>query len=185
MHEIEAVERVGPLLETADIEHTVYIVYNRKDHGHNVVCARGAAAMPPGTFPILQSALQKLNLCDVATYSMLLYITPVVQKYHARADWLIIDNIIPRMLLVLPGQTMEGIQHSVCVITSATGEQYIADFTIGQFGYDRSMWFTKRSDYHRLVCSGYGEFSVNDEWYEWMDGLTDDTGDQTVLYNCG
>jgi hypothetical protein len=113
---------------------------------------------------------------------MLPYITSVAQRYHARADWLVIDNIMPRMLLVYPGQTKEVIQHSVCVITSATGEQYIADFTIEQFGYDGTMWFTKRSDYHRLVCSVYGGFSADDEWYEWMDGLTDDARDQTFLY---
>jgi hypothetical protein len=177
-----AIERIEPLSETVVMGHPIYTVHTRKDDSQNVVKTRGAAAMPPGTSYLFQSALQKWNLCDVATYSMLPYITPVVQKYHARADWLVIDNVVPRITLVYPGQKVEAIQHSVCLITSATGKQYIADFTIEQFGYDGSMWFTKRSDYHRLVCSGYGGLSADDEWYEWMDGLTDDGSDQTFLY---
>jgi hypothetical protein len=177
-----AIGRIEPLSETVVMGHPIHTVHTRKDDSQNVVKTRGAAAMPPGTSYLFQSALQKLNLCDVATYSMLPYITPVVQKYHARADWLVIDNVVPRITLVYPGQKVEAIQHSVCLVTSATGKQYIANFTIEQFGYDGSMWFTKRSDYHRLVCSGYGGLSADDEWFEWMNGLTDDGSDQTFLY---
>jgi hypothetical protein len=37
--------------------------------------------------------------------------------------------------------------HFVFCITSVRGEQFIADFTIEQFGYHGTDWFTKQTEY--------------------------------------
>lgn len=114
---------------------------------------------------------------------MLPYITEAVYKHRGRADWIVINDLIPRVLYVSPDHEVEVGKHSVCVITSATGEQYVADFTIEQFGYDSAMWFMKRIDYHKWVCNGGCGISASEDWYEWMDMLTGDVEEQPFLYN--
>ncbi|KAH3962148.1 hypothetical protein HBH52_225660 [Parastagonospora nodorum] len=56
----------------------VYTVYSRQDDGLSQIWSRGAAALPRNTPQSSQRALQKFNLCDSATYSMLPYIIQAV-----------------------------------------------------------------------------------------------------------
>jgi hypothetical protein len=70
----------------------------------------------------------------------------------------------------------------VCIVTSAGGEQYIADSTIEQFGFDAEMWFMNRSEYHALVCGG-GGVKVADAWcYDDMHDMTSDVLEKPILY---
>ena len=161
----------------------VYTVYSRGDDGLSQIWARGTAAMPRNAAPKVQRALQKLYLCDMATYSMLPYIKQAVQKVHGRADGIIISNVVPRMLLLYPHMGRVVCEHSVCIIASASGEQYIADFTLEQFGFDPDMWLMKRSDYHDLVCSGLSGVCIDEEWYADMERLTSDVQNEPLLYN--
>jgi hypothetical protein len=41
------------------------------------------------------------------------------------------------------------VRYSVFLITSKTRQQFIADFTIEQFGFKPRMWFIKKEDYVR------------------------------------
>jgi hypothetical protein len=41
------------------------------------------------------------------------------------------------------------VRHSVFLITSKTEQQFIADFTIEQFGFKPQMWFMKKEGYVR------------------------------------
>ncbi|EAT77214.1 hypothetical protein HBI56_179780 [Parastagonospora nodorum] len=51
---------------------------DRQDDGLGQIWSRGAAALPRNTPQSSQCALQKFNLCDSATYSMLPYIIQAV-----------------------------------------------------------------------------------------------------------
>jgi hypothetical protein len=44
--------------------------------------------------------------------------------------------------------------HSFCLITSACGEQFVADFTIEQFGFGSEMVFMRRMEYQDEVYGG-------------------------------
>jgi hypothetical protein len=39
------------------------------------------------------------------------------------------------------------VRYSAFFITTRSGEQFIADFTIEQFGFEPGMWFMKRENY--------------------------------------
>jgi hypothetical protein len=141
-----------------------YTVNSLQDDDLSQIWSRGATALPSNTPLSFQCALQKFNLCDSARYSMLTYIIQAVQKVYGRADGVVIDNVVPRMMLAYPGDEPAVCNHSVCIITSASGEQqYIADFTLEQFGYESESWFLKRSDYHDLVCSEFGRLCIDEE----------------------
>lgn len=118
----------------------------------------------------------------MATYSMLPCITQAVQQVHGRADGIVIKNVVSRMLLTYPLVKPAVCEHSVCIIASTSGEQYIADFTLEQFGFASDMWLMKRSDYHDLVCSGFGGVCIDEEWHAEMERLTSDVQDQLFLY---
>jgi hypothetical protein len=62
--------------------------------------------------------------------------------------------------------------HSVCIVRSATGEQYIADFTIEQFGYPVDMWFMRWSEYRDKVCEDGGELA-DEEWAEYTEEMSE------------
>ncbi|KAH3907597.1 hypothetical protein HBI56_179770 [Parastagonospora nodorum] len=87
------------------------------------------------------------------------------------------------MMLAYSGDEPAVCNHSVCIITSASGEQqYIADFTLEQFGCESESRSLKRSDYHDLVCSEFGGVCIGEEWYAEMERLTSDVQDEPFLY---
>ncbi|KAF2819205.1 hypothetical protein CC86DRAFT_432269 [Ophiobolus disseminans] len=101
---------------------------------------RGAAAFPRDTPRDLQLAISKLDCCDESFI-------------HARVDWLIV-TVTPQILLHYSQNPAALHVHSVILVTSASGNQYIADFSIEQFGFDTEMWFMPRVQYEQRVTDG-------------------------------
>jgi hypothetical protein len=131
----------------AALGYQVFTLYTNGLYPH---CARGPAAFPADTHPALQLSILKINTCDLAVHSLLPYLTIALQKLRACADWLVVDASPKCMFHYFPEQVQQGL-HSVFIITSATGNQYIADFTLEQFGFDANMWFMKKNDYYDQV----------------------------------
>lgn len=62
----------------------------------------------------------------------------------------------------------EVCQHSYLLITSATGRQYVADFTLEQFGFETEMWFCVREEYEAMSrvkwCEEVSEAFIESHW---------------------
>jgi len=93
----------------------------------------------------LQDAYLKLNSCDFALESMIESINSKLQGFGAKAEWLLVHARAKFLLKYSENDTTPW--HSVFGITSANGAQFIADFTIEQFGHSRHSWFLTQSDY--------------------------------------
>ena len=79
------------------------------------------------------------NQCDFALDTMFKPIREKLRTIGARADWLNVD-IAPKFLLTFAGEKVEKFAHLVMDVTTSCGNQYIVDFTLEQFGYDRGDW---------------------------------------------
>jgi hypothetical protein len=70
-------------------------------------------------------------------------IREALRPIGATVDWLIVFPL--RRTYIHHSahpRTFEEVLHSVFAITTADREQYVADFTIEQFGYSAADWFT-------------------------------------------
>lgn len=134
---------------------TTYIVYEERRPRSRPRWAKGREIFPPGTPAELQTAIMKQDTCYVSVLSFLPHITDALQKIRARVDWLC-GYVKPRILIHYSDMDLEKVaMHSVFGITSSGGEQYIADFTIEQFGHNDDCWFTLKPDYlDRFVEDG-------------------------------
>jgi hypothetical protein len=111
------------------------------------VTSAGALAYPPGTPTHIRRQSQKFNWCDNSIKIFLYYLLPLMQEIGAKIEWLTVTSN-PRVVYHwFNCSPRPDIRHSVFLITSRTGEQYVADFTIEQFGFEEEMWFTKREEY--------------------------------------
>jgi hypothetical protein len=112
--------------------------------------ARGPAALPADTSPALQLSILKINMYDLAVHPALPYLTTALQKICARVAWLVVGATSKCMFHYFPDEVRQGL-HSVFIVTSTTGNQYIADFTLEQFDFEANMWFVKENDYYDQV----------------------------------
>ena len=123
----------------------------------------GASSLPPDTPPEQQRACLISNLCDFGLEITLRPISAQLQKLGARADWLLV-SAAPRMLLHFDDKDPEICRHSVLAVTSKGGEQYIADFTVEQFGYPEEYWFMKKADYmEQCTRDGHWRLAGDDD----------------------
>jgi hypothetical protein len=62
----------------------------------------------------------------------------------------------------------EVCQHSYLLITSATWQQYVADFTLEQFGFETEMWFCVCEEYEAMSrvewCEEVSEAFIESHW---------------------
>ncbi|KAJ4366763.1 hypothetical protein N0V83_007288 [Neocucurbitaria cava] len=143
---------------------TIYTLYEERSHHRRPRWAKGRAIFPPDTPTELQTAIMKQDTCDVSVLAFLPHITDALQKIDARVDWLC-GYIKPRILIHYSDMDLEKVaMHSMFGITCSSGEQYIADFTIEQFGHDDDCWFTLKPDYlDRFVEDGDLRIATDDE----------------------
>ncbi|KAH8632869.1 hypothetical protein IG631_11503 [Alternaria alternata] len=121
------------------------------------VSAKGRAAFPPSIPYDMQTAILKFNQCDLSVLSFLCWIRDALRPICATADWLMIVPV--RALSILHYSDEEPVtkngRHSVFAITTASREQYIADFTLEQLGYPAELWFLQKAEYFtRFVEAG-------------------------------
>jgi hypothetical protein len=73
---------------------------------------------------------------------------------NAKIEWFAVDAK-PLLLFHWYGSPLQlKVRHSVFRITTKLGEEYIADFTIEQFGYPSAMWFMGKQEYVEKCTTG-------------------------------
>jgi hypothetical protein len=114
----------------------------------------GDLAYPTGTSKHLQRQISKFNKCDFSIQVFLRYLSPLLEKIGAEIEWLTVCSN-PRVVFHWSNRKPDPrVRHSVFLITAKSGEQFVADFTVEQFGFGPEMWFTKREEYAR-ACTLY------------------------------
>jgi hypothetical protein len=109
--------------------------------------AQGARAYPPLLSLRLRAGALKFNMCDTSIVLFLRYIEYALWRTGAVTQWLTLSTK-PRVVFHFGGvEPNPTVRHSVFGITSAHGYEFIADFTIEQFGFEPEMWFTTRKEY--------------------------------------
>jgi hypothetical protein len=76
----------------------------------------------------------------------------------AQIEWLEVQVSL-RIMIHYSNQTLDSSIHSVSCITARTGEKFVTDFTVEQFGYDDTFWFMKK-DEDLTACTTNGECCV-------------------------
>ncbi|KAG9381729.1 hypothetical protein A1F94_007383 [Pyrenophora tritici-repentis] len=91
--------------------------------------------------PYWRLASYKFMHCDYTIIIFLRYLEASLARYGATVKWF---TVMIRPYAIFHRQheaPAADIRHSVFEITARSGYQYIADFTIEQFGYPSDMWF--------------------------------------------
>jgi hypothetical protein len=128
---------------------TIYI-----HHISESVDAIGAAAYSSWVSHQLRRSSQKYNHCDYSIRLFLHHLSSRLGDVKADIKWLAV-YARPRILFHWHGYPLRlKVRHSVFSITTESGEEYIADFTIEQFGYPSSMWFMKKKEYVARCTTG-------------------------------
>jgi hypothetical protein len=90
-------------------------------------------------------------------------IKSTVAPVDARVEWLEV-RVSPRIMIRFGDQSLHSPIYSVSCITADTGEQFFADFTVEQFGYDGTFWFMKKDE--RISDFSLGQFGFDaDMWF--------------------
>jgi hypothetical protein len=109
----------------------------------------GDLAYPAGTSKYLQRQISKFNKCDFSIQVFLQYLSPLLGKIGAEIEWFTVFSN-PRVVFHWVNRIPDPrVRHSVFLITARSGEQFVADFTVEQFGFEPEMWFMKREEYVR------------------------------------
>lgn len=116
--------------------------------------AAGAAAYPAWVPHELRRSSQKYNCCDYSIRLFLCHLSMRLREVKAEIDWLAVDAK-PRLLFHWHRRQLAlRVRHSVFSITTPSGGEYIADFTVEQFGYPSSMWFMTTQEYITQCTTG-------------------------------
>jgi hypothetical protein len=113
------------------------------------IARAGALAYPTGTPETIRRQSDKYDQCDTSIRVFLIYLLPALKMIGAKIEW---HTVISNPKVVFHYSTFKPepkVRYSVFLITSKTGQQFIADFTIEQFGFKPRMWFMKKEDYVR------------------------------------
>jgi hypothetical protein len=111
----------------------------------------------------VQTAVLKTEGCDIAAYSFNQWISDALQTIGARVECLLIRPY-PRLYIhYATDPLLVNMWHSVFSITSARGEEFIADFTIEQLGYYGRDWFTKQTEYFETRIEGDWRIASEDD----------------------
>ncbi|KAF1950597.1 hypothetical protein CC80DRAFT_554146 [Byssothecium circinans] len=107
----------------------------------------GATAVPLDTSPQVTQAYLNRDNCDFALDTFLCPLREKLQSIGARVNSLLVTPF-PLLRLHFSGEAISYSPHSVFGITDRLSEQYIADFTIEQYGFEGSAhWFMKEEEY--------------------------------------
>jgi len=113
------IQQISSITQT-DGDHPSYTCHSSGQESFS-----GAAAFPPDIPPEIQVAIQKLELCDLAVHTLLPYLQNSLQRIGERVDWTMVTP--HRKILTRYADDVMGPvgTHSVCVVTSASGETFI------------------------------------------------------------
>lgn len=136
---------------SSHLQETTYTMYRDATRREYVA---GDASLPHGTPARLRNAYLKTNLCDLSLFAFFPHVANVLGQVDAQVDWLLLEMQPLLRLRFHDGMLPDQAFHSVFIITTSSGEQFIADFTIEQFGYPSRCWLTPKWDY-------LDEFSVD------------------------
>jgi hypothetical protein len=129
----------------------VYTVNSAESDGY----ARGASAFTPDTPPSLQLAIRKHNRCDTSTAVLFPLVSALLEPHGARVDWINVAAA-PKSLFESDIRAASIPRHTAMLITTAAGNEYVADFTIEQFGFEGDMWFVTKAEYVEKVIDWMG-----------------------------
>lgn len=119
-----------------------------------LVEASGAAAYPYWVSHQLRRSSHKYNHCDYSIRLFLGHFLRCLREVNAKIEWFAVDAK-PLILFHWYGNPLQlKVRHSVFSITTKSGEEYIADFTIEQFGYPSAMWFMEKKEYVEKCTTG-------------------------------
>ncbi|EUC47598.1 hypothetical protein COCMIDRAFT_89564 [Bipolaris oryzae ATCC 44560] len=116
--------------------------------------ASGAAAYPCWVSHQLRRSSHKYNHCDYSIRLFLGHFLRCLGEVNAKIEWFAVDAK-PLLLFHWYSNPLQlKVRHSVFSITTRSGEEYIADFTIEQFGYPSTMWFMEKKEYVENCTTG-------------------------------
>lgn len=120
-------------------------------HGTPIVVDT-SVAFAPETSANMRKAITVYNMCIM---SVIVYFPELQKALQALGAQVSCHEVLidPAFMLALDGKLMRPWHHVLCVKT-ADGQEYIADFTIEQFGYF-DHWFLEKSVYLD-VCAASG-----------------------------
>jgi hypothetical protein len=110
----------------------------------------------------MQTAILKLHGCDFSVISFIEWIADALRTIGARVDWLILRPVT-RVYIHYDDQPLVDFCHSVFSITSRSGDQFIADFTVEQFGYLEEDWFMPKAEYINTHTTGEWRIASEDD----------------------
>jgi hypothetical protein len=123
----------------------IYTIRTGRDFNGESMQVLNAEAFPPGTSENLRKALNVYSMCTMSVIIYLPLLRKALQALGAQVSWhkVLID---PLIVLDFEGQALGTNCHHVFRIKTATGQEYIADFTVEQFGYF-DHWFMEKDKY--------------------------------------
>jgi len=126
---------------------TVYTLHVDSSEDHERKFVKPAVAFPPGTSEQVRKAISRRNMCDITVNAFLSRLHDTVRQIGAKADWLEV-RAAPLLMLRYKDETLDMTPHSVIVVTTPSGQEFIVDLTIEQFGYDgNNHWFMEKHEY--------------------------------------
>jgi len=116
--------------------------------------AYGSFVYASGVSELLRRGSSKFNHCDFSIYLFLCVFEPLLSHVRATIAWLAVEAK-PKWVIHWKGYRPDPlVRHSVFSIKSRSGDEYIADFTIEQFGFESEFWLMCRRDYEVLCTTG-------------------------------
>lgn len=107
-----------------------------RDSNGKLMYAIGSRAHGPSVSLLDRLARNKHNHCDFSIQLFLIYLEPALKRIGATITWLTVQSK-PIIIHHLEGEPPDPfVRHSVFSITTRTGAEYIADFTMEQFGFN-------------------------------------------------
>ncbi|CAG5174273.1 uncharacterized protein ALTATR162_LOCUS7755 [Alternaria atra] len=125
----------------------------RSPHGEYTQ-AYGPSVHAPWISTAQQTASNKFNHCDFSIHLFLCYLEPLLSRVGATVIWLAVQAK-PHWVIHWEGERPYPlVRHSVFSITTRSGDEYIADFTIEQFGFASEYWLMRKRDYEERFTTG-------------------------------
>jgi len=118
-----------------------------RDSNRRLIYGIGPHAHPPDVSLLERLARNKYNHCDFSIQLFLIYLEPVFKEIGATITWLAVQ-VKPYVVYHLEGEQPDPfVRHSVFNIRTQTGAEYIADFTMEQFGFNINDFLMHKRDY--------------------------------------
>ena len=118
-----------------------------RDSNRRLIYGIGPHAHPPDASLLDRLARNKYNHCDFSIQLFLIYLETAFRKIGATITWHTVQ-VKPFVVYHLAGEQPDPfVRHSVFNIRTQTGAEYIADFTMEQFGFSMNDFLMRKKDY--------------------------------------